>query len=263
MGHAFPFKKVEKKWLHERLQRIITQLSIYTQFSPHLHQVLEVEKNEGLDLNHILFGFTVVCPCTTVWKPSRGAKCPGGLCCSKYGYCGSTDPYCGPGCQSQCSGCSTPTPTPTPPAGGAVVASLTSSDQFEQMLKHRNNANCPARGFYTYDAFIAAANSFNGFAEMGDRDTHKREIAAFLGQTSHETTVRIRNTRMIYETINSPITQSIHETRIYVVWQDCLRPWEIHAVHYYWRFPQEYKHSLSLLFSINFTLCLQYSHHPI
>ncbi|XXG59968.1 hypothetical protein AAC387_Pa04g1963 [Persea americana] len=44
-----------------------------------------------------------------------GAKCPGGLCCSNYGYRGSTDPYCGTGCQSQCSGGSTPTPTPTPP----------------------------------------------------------------------------------------------------------------------------------------------------
>ncbi|XXG59967.1 hypothetical protein AAC387_Pa04g1963 [Persea americana] len=74
-----------------------------------------------------------------------GAKCPGGLCCSNYGYRGSTDPYCGTGCQSQCSGGSTPTPTPTPPGGGGAVASLISSDQFEQMVKHRNDANCPAR----------------------------------------------------------------------------------------------------------------------
>ncbi|KAJ8618291.1 hypothetical protein MRB53_014477 [Persea americana] len=79
-------------------------------------------------------------------KPGGGgAKCPGGLCCSNYGYCGSTDPYCGTGCQSQCSGGSTPTPTPTPPGGGGAVASLISSDQFEQMVKHRNDANCPAR----------------------------------------------------------------------------------------------------------------------
>ncbi|RWR90610.1 chitinase 1 isoform X3 [Cinnamomum micranthum f. kanehirae] len=117
-----------------------------------------------------------------------GATCPGGLCCSQYGYCGSTDPYCGPGCQSQCSGGSTPTPTPTTPGGGGAVASVISSDQFEQMLKHRNDASCPARGFYTYEAFIAAANSFSGFAELGDTDTRKREIAAFLGQTSHEIT---------------------------------------------------------------------------
>lgn len=33
-----------------------------------------------------------------------GALCPGGLCCSEYGYCGSTIEYCGDGCQSQCGG---------------------------------------------------------------------------------------------------------------------------------------------------------------
>ncbi|RWR90609.1 class I chitinase [Cinnamomum micranthum f. kanehirae] len=67
-------------------------------------------------------------------------------------------------------------------------ASLLSSDQFEQILKHRNEVSCPANGFYTYDAFIAAANSFSGFATVGDDTTKKREIAAFLAQTSHETT---------------------------------------------------------------------------
>ncbi|XXG59966.1 hypothetical protein AAC387_Pa04g1962 [Persea americana] len=122
---------------------------------------------------------------------ARGATCPGGLCCSQYGYCGSTNPYCGAGCQSQCSSTPTPTPTqptPTPSGGGGAVASLINRDQFEQILKHRNDANCPARGFFTYDAFIAAANSFNGFATVGDTAARKREIVAFLGQTSHETT---------------------------------------------------------------------------
>jgi len=30
---------------------------------------------------------------------SVGVSCSNGLCCSKYGYCGSTDEYCGSGCQ--------------------------------------------------------------------------------------------------------------------------------------------------------------------
>jgi len=33
-----------------------------------------------------------------------GAMCPPGLCCSTYGYCGNTSPYCVEGCQSQCTG---------------------------------------------------------------------------------------------------------------------------------------------------------------
>ena len=107
-----------------------------------------------------------------------GAKCANNLCCSQYGYCGSTSEYCGTGCQSQCGG----------GGGGSGVASIISSSLFDQMLKHRNDAACPGKGFYTYDAFIAAANSYSQFGTTGDTDTQKREIAAFLAQTSHETT---------------------------------------------------------------------------
>ncbi|XP_059623392.1 endochitinase-like [Cornus florida] len=73
-------------------------------------------------------------------------------------------------------------------AQGQNVGSLVSQALFDQMLKHRNDDNCPGKGFYTYEAFIAAANSFGGFGTEGDTDTRKREIAAFLAQTSHETT---------------------------------------------------------------------------
>ncbi|KAH7848331.1 hypothetical protein Vadar_001410 [Vaccinium darrowii] len=60
------------------------------------------------------------------------------------------------------------------------------------MLKHRNDAACQGKGFYTYEAFIAAANAkeFGRFGTTGDDATKKREIAAFLAQTSHETTER-------------------------------------------------------------------------
>jgi chitinase len=106
-----------------------------------------------------------------------GALCPGGLCCSQFGWCGSTNDYCGTGCQSQCGG-----------AGGGDLGSIISSAKFDEMLKHRNDGGCPGKGFYTYNAFISAANAFSGFGTTGDADTRKREIAAFLGQTSHETT---------------------------------------------------------------------------
>ncbi|MBA0730823.1 hypothetical protein Golax_022925 [Gossypium laxum] len=56
------------------------------------------------------------------------------------------------------------------------------------MLLHGNDRACPTRGFYTYDAFIAGASSFSAFAATGDQATRKREIAAFLAQTAHETT---------------------------------------------------------------------------
>jgi hypothetical protein len=37
-------------------------------------------------------------------KDAGGALCPGGLCCSSYGYCENTVVYCGEGCQSGCDG---------------------------------------------------------------------------------------------------------------------------------------------------------------
>ncbi|PWZ19005.1 Acidic endochitinase WIN6.2B [Zea mays] len=119
-----------------------------------------------------------------------GALCPDCLCCSQWGYCGSTPDYCTGGCQSQCigSGCGgggggTPA---TPPSG--PVSEIISESLFNEMLLHRNDVACPATGFYTYDAFIAAANAFPGFGTTGGADTQKRELAAFLAQTSHETT---------------------------------------------------------------------------
>uniref|UniRef100_A0A0E0AEL5 chitinase n=1 Tax=Oryza glumipatula TaxID=40148 RepID=A0A0E0AEL5_9ORYZ len=117
-----------------------------------------------------------------------GALCPNCLCCSQYGWCGSTSDYCGAGCQSQCSGGCGGGPTPPSSGGGSGVASIISPSLFDQMLLHRNDQACAAKGFYTYEAFVAAANAYPDFATTGDADTCKREVAAFLAQTSHETT---------------------------------------------------------------------------
>ncbi|XP_062234083.1 chitinase 1-like [Phragmites australis] len=135
--------------------------------------------------------FAVAARAEQCGSQAGGALCPNCLCCSKFGWCGSTSDYCGNGCQSQCSGCGGGGGGGGGSGGGGSgggVASIVSSSLFDQMLLHRNDGACPARGFYTYDAFIAAAGSFDGFGTTGDADTQKREIAAFLAQTSHETT---------------------------------------------------------------------------
>jgi len=111
-------------------------------------------------------------------RQAGGALCANRLCCSQHGWCGNTNEYCGTGCQSQCQ----------PSSSGGDVSSIISRSMFEEMLKHRNDPACPGRGFYTYDAFIAAARAFSGFGTTGDLSTRRRELAAFFGQTSHETT---------------------------------------------------------------------------
>eukprot|EP01018_Ginkgo_biloba_P020888 Gb_14116 [translate_table: standard] len=143
---------------------------------------ISIMKNEILIWTAVI-ALTVATVCAEqCGSQADGALCPGGECCSKWGFCGNTDEYCKDECQSQCGG-STP---PTPPSGGGVD-SIISQSAFDQFLKHTNDAACPAKGFYTYNAFIAAANAFNGFGTTGDVDTRKRELAAFLAQTSHET----------------------------------------------------------------------------
>lgn len=128
----------------------------------------------------ILVSFILVgwCRGEQCGSQAGGALCPGGICCSKYGWCGSTSEYCGEGCQSQCGGST----------GGGDLGSIISRDTFNTMLKHRDDGGCPAKGFYTYDAFISAAKAYPSFGTTGDTSTRKREIAAFFGQTSHETT---------------------------------------------------------------------------
>ncbi|KAI8536868.1 hypothetical protein RHMOL_Rhmol10G0289800 [Rhododendron molle] len=125
-----------------------------------------------------------------------GIVCPGGLCCSRWGFCGTTPAYCGDGCQSNCPAPPPPVTPPPPaspppppsPSGGGDISSLISKALFEKLLPNRNDPACEGNGFYTYEAFIAAAKDFSGFGTTGDDDTKKREIVAFLAQTSHETT---------------------------------------------------------------------------
>ncbi|XP_050226916.1 endochitinase-like [Mercurialis annua] len=121
-------------------------------------------------------------------RQAGNAACPNGLCCSQYGWCGSTSDYCGSGkCQSQCPGSAAPFNPNPGSGGGSGVGSIITAPIFDQLLKYRNDGRCHAIGFYSYNAFISAANSFGGFGTSGDLNTRKRELAAFLAQTSHET----------------------------------------------------------------------------
>jgi len=113
------------------------------------------------------------------------AKCRDDLCCSKDGFCGSTDAYCCAGCQSQCRNC------------------FFTEKMFEAMLPNRNNDSCPGKGFYTYNAFVNASKAYPEFGMTGDENTRKKELAAFFGQTSQETSGNLWHT--INETVYSLI----------------------------------------------------------
>lgn len=161
-------------------------MSILHQWPPQISNAKPNHKQINTTMWHLALSFVSLLLSTNIQggsaeqcgRQAGGVVCPGGQCCSQFGWCGTVPDYCNNGCQSQCGGS----------GGGGDIGGLVSQDTFNQMLKHRNDGGCPAKGFYTYDAFVAAAKAFPNFATTGDTATRKREIAAFLAQTSHETT---------------------------------------------------------------------------
>lgn len=70
---------------------------------------------------------------------------------------------------------------------GSTIGELLPQALFEEIFLHRGTAPCPG-AFYTYDAFLAAAEAFPAFAAEGPDDVRRREVAAFLANIAHETT---------------------------------------------------------------------------
>ncbi|KAL8479349.1 hypothetical protein ACS0TY_026276 [Phlomoides rotata] len=109
----------------------------------------------------------------------QNCGCAANLCCSQWGYCGTTSDYCGQGCQSG--------PCFAPPSsnGGSVPDIVT--DSFFNGIAGQSAASCAGKGFYTRGTFLDALASFPQFGTVGSSDDSKREIAAFFAHVTHET----------------------------------------------------------------------------
>lgn len=120
----------------------------------------------------------------TVSKPvtSQNCGCASDFCCSKWGYCGQTEDYCGDGCrEGPCQGGG----GGNNGGGGGDAVSLeeTVTPEFFNSIISQARDGCAGKGFYSYNAFIAAANSYPSFGSS----ISKREIAAFFAHVTHET----------------------------------------------------------------------------
>ena len=65
--------------------------------------------------------------------------------------------------------------------------SLISKELFDTIFLHKDDDACPVKNFYTCGSFINASSCFPKFGRTGSLTKRKREIAAFLGQISYET----------------------------------------------------------------------------
>ncbi|ESQ38982.1 hypothetical protein EUTSA_v10001581mg [Eutrema salsugineum] len=110
---------------------------------------------------------------------SQNCGCASGLCCSQHGYCGTTDDYCGVGCkEGPCRSNGGGNNDPTVSLEGTVTPEF-----FNSIIDQATGSDCKGKGFYTHDAFLAAANSYPSFGSS----ISKREIAAFFAHVTHET----------------------------------------------------------------------------
>ncbi|KAJ9701673.1 hypothetical protein PVL29_006866 [Vitis rotundifolia] len=94
---------------------------------------------------------------------AQNCGCPSGLCCSKFGYCGTGNAYCGEGCQAG------PCNSSGGSSGGVSVADVVTQAFFDGIT------------------FLSALNSYPGFGKGGSANQSKREIAAFFAHVTHET----------------------------------------------------------------------------
>lgn len=134
----------------------------------------------------LLFLTTLLVLILTVSKPvtSQNCGCASDLCCSQWGYCGQTDDYCGEGCrEGPCHGGGGANNGNSGGGGDAVTLEGTVTPEFFNSIINQARDNCAGKGFYSHNAFIAAANSYTTFGSS----ISKREIAAFFAHVTHET----------------------------------------------------------------------------
>ncbi|KAL1084028.1 hypothetical protein V6Z11_D09G237200 [Gossypium hirsutum] len=110
---------------------------------------------------------------------AQNCGCGEGLCCSRWGYCGTGDDYCGTGCQQG--------PCNAPPALNNVsVADIVTPEFFNRILDVAEES-CEGKNFYTRSAFLDAVGPYPQFGRIGTVEDSNREIAAFFAHVTHET----------------------------------------------------------------------------
>nr|XP_016453550.1 PREDICTED: chitinase 4-like [Nicotiana tabacum] len=110
---------------------------------------------------------------------AQNCGCAEGLCCSRWGYCGTGNAYCGQGCKGG--------PCFITANYGISSVSQIVSEPFFNGIANQAAPNCEGKGFYTRAAFLEALRSYPRFGTDGSSDDNKREIAAFFAHVTHET----------------------------------------------------------------------------
>jgi hypothetical protein len=145
----------------------------------------------------VVLAFVVQVASQQCGEEADGDLCENNLCCSKWGYCGTGDLYCGDGCQNGPCTVSPPSPPLPPPAPGGL-GEILSESLFNSFFSNRNQS------FYDYESFIEAAKSFPEFAATGDMEQRKQEVAAFCANVCQETSCLFHVNEIRQDTLCQP-----------------------------------------------------------
>ncbi|XP_021800353.1 endochitinase EP3-like isoform X2 [Prunus avium] len=132
--------------------------------------------------SNIFLTLIIVAAAVAGYVEAQNCGCASDLCCSKYGYCGTSDDYCGTGCQA--GPCKTAPLTPS--TSDVSVADIVTPEFFNSIIGQAE-ASCAGKNFYSRATFLEALKSYDQFGKIGSIDDSKREIAAFFAHVTHET----------------------------------------------------------------------------
>ncbi|KAK0608442.1 hypothetical protein LWI29_030673 [Acer saccharum] len=110
---------------------------------------------------------------------AQNCGCAADLCCSRFGFCGTGDDYCGTGCQQG--------PCNPPPATNDVSVPDVVTTEFFNGIIDQAAASCVGKNFYSRSAFVDALGSYSQFGRIGSEEDSRREIAALFAHVTHET----------------------------------------------------------------------------
>lgn len=128
----------------------------------------------------------IACMSNILLVVAQNCGCGDGVCCSQWGYCGNTDPYCGEGCrEGPCSGGSSGGGGGGSGGGGSISDMVT--DAFFNGIIDQASSSCAGKNFYSRSSFLDALNFYPEFGTGGSDDDTKREVAAFFAHVTHET----------------------------------------------------------------------------
>ncbi|KDP44264.1 hypothetical protein JCGZ_05737 [Jatropha curcas] len=110
---------------------------------------------------------------------AQNCGCPSDQCCSRWGFCGTTEEYCGTGCQE--GPCFSP-----PPTNDVAVPEIVTPEFFNGIIDQAEDS-CVGKRFYSREVFLEALDSYPRFGRVGSAEDSRREIAAFFAHVTHET----------------------------------------------------------------------------